>query len=138
MASAGEVECVYEHMHPDINELLSEAVRRYPILYDKTLKEFKDCKRKLYKLKISQFTYGMLASLPRIIFPVTQPKFFDEVIVRAIGSSCFLLKYWAYPTFSWCSCLVLETFSCLLIRKNNTMANATGSASAILFSLLDL
>ena len=41
MAAAGEVECVDEHMHPDINELLSEAVRRYPILYDKTLKEFK-------------------------------------------------------------------------------------------------
>ena len=62
MAAAGEVECVNEHMHPDINELLSEAVRRYPILYDKTLKEFKDCKMKLHKLKISQFTYGMLAS----------------------------------------------------------------------------
>ena len=36
------VECVDEHMHLDINELLSEAVRRYPILYDKTLKAFKD------------------------------------------------------------------------------------------------
>ena len=103
------------------------------MLYDKTLKEFKDRKMKSQKLKISQFTYRMLASLPEIIFPVTQPKLFDKVIVMAIGSSCFLLKYWAYPTFSWCSCLVLETFSCLLIRKNNTMANATRSASAILF-----
>ena len=43
MAAAGRVECVDEHMDPDIKELrmLSEAVRRYPILYDKTLKEFK-------------------------------------------------------------------------------------------------
>ena len=46
MAAAGEVECVDERMHPDINELLSEAVRRYPFLYDKTLKEFKDRKMK--------------------------------------------------------------------------------------------
>ena len=42
MADAEEVECVDEHMHLDINELLSEAVRRCPILYDKTLKAFKD------------------------------------------------------------------------------------------------
>ena len=53
MAAAGEVECVDERMNPDINELLSEAVRRYPILYDKTLKEFKDRKMKSQKLKIS-------------------------------------------------------------------------------------
>ena len=46
MAAAGEVECVDERMNPDINELLSEAVRRYPFLYDKTLKEFKDRKMK--------------------------------------------------------------------------------------------
>ena len=84
MAAAGEVECVDEHMDPDIKELLSEAVRRYPILYDKTLKEFKDRKMKSQKLKISQFTYRMLASLPEIIFPVTQPKLFDKVIVLAI------------------------------------------------------
>ena len=86
MAAAGEVECVDEHMDPDIKELrmLSEAVRRYPILYDKTLKEFKDRRMKSQKLKISQFTYRMLASLPEIIFPVTQPKLFDKVIVLAI------------------------------------------------------
>ena len=84
MAAAGEVECVDERMHPDINELLSEAVRRYPFLYDRTLKEFKDRKMKSQKLKISQFTYRMLASLPEIIFPVTQPKLFDKVIVLAI------------------------------------------------------
>ena len=46
MAAAEEVECVDEHMQPDINELLSEAIRRYPILYGKTLKEFKDRKMK--------------------------------------------------------------------------------------------
>ena len=86
MVAAGGVECVDERMHPDINELLSEAVRRYPILYHKTLKEFKDRKMKSQKLKISQFTYKMLASLPEIIFPVTQPKLFDKVIVLAICS----------------------------------------------------
>ena len=85
-AGGGGVECVDERMHPDINELLSAAVRRYPILYDKTLKEFKDRKMKSQKLKISQFTYRMLASLPEIIFPVTQPKLFDKVIVLAICS----------------------------------------------------
>ena len=84
MAAAGEVECVDERMHPDINELLSKTVRRYPFLYDKTLKEFKDRKMKSQKLNISQFTYRMLASLPEIIFPVTQPKLFDKVIVLAI------------------------------------------------------
>ena len=46
MAAAEEVECVDEHMQPDINELLSEAIRRYPILYGKTLREFKDRKMK--------------------------------------------------------------------------------------------
>ena len=46
MAAAEEVECVDEHMQPDINELLTEAIRRYPILYGKTLKEFKDRKMK--------------------------------------------------------------------------------------------
>ena len=46
MAAAEEVECVDEHMHPDIHELLSEAVRRYLIVYDKTLQEFKDRKMK--------------------------------------------------------------------------------------------
>ena len=86
MAAAGEVECVDERMNPDINELLSEAVRRYPILYDKTLKEFKDRKMKSQKLKISQFNNRMLAILPEIIFPVTQPKLFDKVIVLAICS----------------------------------------------------
>lgn len=40
--AAEEFECIDEHMHPDINELLSEAVCRYPILYEKTLREFKD------------------------------------------------------------------------------------------------
>ena len=39
MVAAGGVECVDERMHTDINELLSEAFRRYPILYHKTLKE---------------------------------------------------------------------------------------------------
>ena len=73
MVAAGGVECVDERMHPDINELLSEAVCRYPNLYHKTLKEFKDRKMKSQKLKIPQFTYRMLASLPEIIFPVTQP-----------------------------------------------------------------
>ena len=86
MAAAGEVECVDERMNPDINELLSEAVRRYPILYDKTLKEFKDRKMKSQKLKISQFNNRMLEILPEIIFPVTQPKLFDKVIVLAICS----------------------------------------------------
>ena len=89
MAAAGGgggVECVDERMHPDINELLSEAVRRYPILYDKTLKEFKDRKMKSQKLKLSQFNNRMLAILPEIIFPVTQPKLFDKVIVLAICS----------------------------------------------------
>ena len=86
MAAAGEVECVDERMNPDINELLSEAVRRYPILYDKTLKEFKDRKMKSQKLKISQFNNTMLEILPEIIFPVTQPKLFDKVIVLAICS----------------------------------------------------
>ena len=42
MVAAEEVECIDEHMHPDINELHSEAVCRYPILYEKTLSEFKD------------------------------------------------------------------------------------------------
>ena len=46
MVAAEEVECIDEHMHPDIKELLSEAVRRYPILYEKTLREFKDRKMK--------------------------------------------------------------------------------------------
>ena len=45
MAAAEEVECVDEHMHPDINKLLSKGIHRYPILYDKTLKEVKDHKR---------------------------------------------------------------------------------------------
>ena len=35
-----------------------------------------------------------------IIFPVTQPKLFDKVIMLAIGCSCFLLNYWAYTNFS--------------------------------------
>ena len=86
MAAAEEVECVDEHMQPDINELLSEAIRRYPILYGKTLKEFKDRKMKSQKLKISQFNNRMLEILPEIIFPVTQPKLFDKVIVLAICS----------------------------------------------------
>ena len=30
MAAAEEVECIDKHMHPDTNELLSEAVRPYP------------------------------------------------------------------------------------------------------------
>ena len=46
MAAAEEVECVDEHMHPDINELLSKGIHRYTILYDKTLKEAKDHKMK--------------------------------------------------------------------------------------------
>ena len=98
MAAAEEVECVDEHMHPDINELLSKGIHRYTILYDKTLKEAKDHKMKSNAWK-------------KITFPVTQPKLFGKVIILAIGSSCFLLKHWAYPNFSWRSCLVLETFS---------------------------
>ena len=78
---------MHERMHPDINELLSEVVRRYPILYDKTLKEFKDRKMKSQKLKISQLTYRMLARLPEIIFPVTQPKLFDKVIAWLFAHS---------------------------------------------------
>ena len=79
MAAAEEVECVDEHMHPDINELLSKGIHRYTILYDKTLKEAKDQKMKSNAWK-------------KITFPVTQPKLFGKVIILAIGSSCFLLK----------------------------------------------
>ena len=87
MAAAEEVKCVDEHMHPDINELLSKGIHRYTILYDKTLKEVKDHKMKSNAWK-------------KITFPVTQPKLFGKVIILAIGSSCFLLKHWAYPNFS--------------------------------------
>ena len=65
MAAAEEVECVDEHMHPDINELLSKGIHRYSILYDKTLKAVKDHKMKSDAWK-------------KIIFPVTQPKLFDK------------------------------------------------------------
>ena len=41
MAAAGEVECVDERMNPDINELLSEAVRRYLFYTTKLLKSLK-------------------------------------------------------------------------------------------------
>ena len=99
IAAAEEVECVDEHMHPDINELLSEAVRRYPILYYKTLREFND--RRMKSNAGNKVTKSLQI-------------FLDAVVL-----------FW-------------RLFLRLLIRKNNTMANATRSASAILFSLLDV
>ena len=42
----------------------------------------------------------MLASLPEIIFSVTQTKLLDEVMVLAVCSSSFILKDRTYPMFS--------------------------------------
>ena len=104
-----------------------------PFYMTKLLKEFKDRKMKSQKLKISQFTYRMLASLPEIIFPVTQPKLFDKVIVMAIGSSCFLLKYWAYPTFSWRSCLFWRLLLAFSLEKTTQWQTPRGAPPAFCF-----
>ena len=51
MAAAGEVECVDERMNPDINELLSESVRRYLFYTTKLLKSLKIARRNCRNLR---------------------------------------------------------------------------------------
>ena len=51
MAAAGEVECVDERMNPDINELLSESVRRYLFYTKKLLKSLKIARRNRRNLR---------------------------------------------------------------------------------------